>query len=335
MKHRVGIVGLGVWPREAYLPLLAERDDVEIVAVAARSEATRRVARETLGAGPRVVDDYRQVLEDDAVDAIMVALPNRMHLAALEAAVKTDKHLFIEPPLGNDPDEVAQALQLLEGFERVVHVDLELRYLPVVETVGALLRKKVLGEIRSAEVCLCANWGYGGGGYDPTIAEDGFFSFLGAWYLDLLDVVFSEAPTAARVIGGRAMNGLLMDHGWASLAYPGDRIGQFAFSIVDVEELAINMTVQGAAGKLEADLMSGICRWRGETTPWQQHEVPASQPAHGFVGMRESLAAFFAAVAEDKSSPTGLGVAGRVHQAVAMCARQEMLNPSGTAENLQ
>lgn len=323
MHHRVGILGLGVWPREAYLPILAERNDVEIVTVAARSEATRRFAREILGSGVRVVDDFRDVFNDAEVDVVMLALPNRLHLEALEAAVHAGKHLFIEPPVAGHGAELEQAMRLLGEHEKTVHADFELRYLPVIEKVIEVLREGVLGEVLTARVRLCCNWGHGGGGYGKTVEEDGFFFFLGAWYLDLLDVVFAASPLDATVTGGRSMNGQLMDHGWATLRYPGDRIGQFAFSLVDVEEVVVTLEVCGSKGKIEVDLLAGTCRWRSKDTDWRQYRVPCSQPVHGFAGMRESVASFFAAVAAGRPSPSGVDVCCRVHQAVAMCAQRE------------
>ena len=85
---RIGLVGFGAWPRRAYAPLLKEFPAVRVVAVAARSEESRDLARETFGDDIAVTSDYRQLLEADDVDALMIALPNALHADALQAAIK-------------------------------------------------------------------------------------------------------------------------------------------------------------------------------------------------------------------------------------------------------
>ena len=106
-----------------------------------------------------------------------------------------------------------------------------------------------------AKVRLWCDWGYGGGNWNEEVEEEGFFLWLGCWYLDVLDMVFQTEPTRATVVGGYAMNGKLMDHGWATLNYPDNRIGQVEFSLVAVEGTEITLTIDGTNGHIQADLI--------------------------------------------------------------------------------
>ena len=75
----IGIIGFGHWAQTAYVPTLRDMPAVRLAAVAARTSATRNRARELLGE-VAAVGDYREILADDSIDAVMVAVPNELPL---------------------------------------------------------------------------------------------------------------------------------------------------------------------------------------------------------------------------------------------------------------
>ncbi len=316
---KLGLIGMGEWPKEAYLPILKELDAAEVVAVAARSDATRQLARQEFGEQIATYPSYRELLHDDAIDAVMVALPNDLHAAGIEAAIASGKHVFYEPPIGHTQEEIHRILATMEATDAVVQTDLELHYLPVVRRLRDLLASTAIGEPLMAEARLWANWGYGGGKWNQNPEAEGFFPWLGCWYLDLLDCVFGAPPTSAKVAGGYAMNGRLMDHGWATLDYGSNRIGQFEFSLVAVDGLSVSVHVLGSKGEAHAELTDGSLRWRDEAAEWREETHDCSRPMHGFVGMRESITGFVQAIQAGTEAEAGLAVARRVHEAMLMC----------------
>ena len=146
---------------------------------------------------------------------------------------------FTNRPSPTRREATRRILESMAASDRVIRPDLELRYLPVIRAVGECLHAGVIGHPLMASVCLWCNWGYGGGRWNYNPEEEGFFPWLGCWYLDLLDYVFATPPEQATVTGGYAANGRLMDHGWASLAYPAGRIGRFDFNLVAVAGLKV------------------------------------------------------------------------------------------------
>jgi myo-inositol 2-dehydrogenase/D-chiro-inositol 1-dehydrogenase len=325
----LGLIGLGHWPRETYLPLLLERPDVEVVAVAARSEKTRAFARQHFGPRTTLYADYADLLADPHLSAVMIALPNPQHHAVTLAAIQAQKHVWIEPPLGLREAEIEAVLAAAETSSHVFQADLELRCLPVLEEMRGRLAAGDFGSPLSARVKLWCDWGYGGGKWQQDPASEGFFLWLGTWYLDVLDALFAAEPTQVAVSGGRAMNGSLMDHGTALLSFPGGMTGQFHYSLVAVTGLQITAHLTGTEGEMEANLKTGESRLRrADHAEWVTGLAPASQPVYGFEGMRESLAAFLSAVAEGKPVPANVAAARRVHRAAWKChqADQSSLN---------
>jgi predicted dehydrogenase len=150
--------------------------------------------------------------------------------------------------------------------------------------------------------------------------HEGFFLWLGCWYLDVLDVVFGEAPTSAHVAGGLARNGHLFDHGWATLTYPSGAVGQFEVNLLAPADRDIRLRVAGDSGEIDVDVYAGRGRWRGADGVWHLIEAPASEPTCGFPGMRESILDFLAAIRDGRPARAGIDVIRRVHAAAWQCS---------------
>ena len=319
----VGLIGFGQWARQAYAPLLGEMPQVRVVAVAAQSHTTRELAKQTFGPEIKTSEDYHDLLNDSTVDAVLIALPNSLHAPVLRAAARSKKHLFFEPPVAEDSEASTHVLDALASSESVVQANLELRYLPVMDDVLRLLRSGAVGEPLMAKIRLWCNWGYAGGGWYDEVQGQSFFIWLGCWYLDALDCIFKEAAVQVSVVGGHHSNGTLMDAGWASLVYSGGKIGQLEFNLVIPQETTIELTIACQSGEIVTDLQTGQWRWRGETGDWHLEHIPASVPAYGFVGMRESLRDFFHTIGAGGRPRANVDVMRRVQYAAQLCAEAE------------
>ena len=319
----VGLIGFGQWARQAYAPLLGEMPQVRVVAVSARSHTTRTLAKQTFGTGTKTFENYHDLLNDSTVEAVLIALPNFLHAPVLQSAAKSKKHLFFEPPVAEDSEIAAHVLDALAASECVVQADLELRYLPVMDDVLACIQSGRMGEPLMAKIRLWCNWGYEGGAWYDEVQGQSFFLWLGCWYLDVLDCIFKRAAIQASVVGGHHSNGELMDTGWASLVYSGGEIGQLEFNLVIPQETAIELTVACRTGEIIADLQTGQWRWRGQAGDWHLEHTPASTPAYGFVGMRESLQEFFDTIYGGDGPRANVEVMRRIQHAAQLCAEAE------------
>jgi predicted dehydrogenase len=56
-------------------------------------------------AAPRVVGDFRRVLDDKGVDAVSIATPDHWHAPMALLAMKAGKHVYLEKPSGHNPRE--------------------------------------------------------------------------------------------------------------------------------------------------------------------------------------------------------------------------------------
>ena len=90
---------------------------------------------------------WMDVIDDPAVEAVMVATPNSVHLEVSRAAAAAGKHLFCEKPVGRSPDETVEIAEAVREAGIVFMVGHNFRFVPVVEHARDLIREGSLGEL--------------------------------------------------------------------------------------------------------------------------------------------------------------------------------------------
>jgi predicted dehydrogenase len=54
---------------------------------------------------PKIYDDYRELLADTGIDAIVIATPEHLHHAMTLAALNSKKHIYLEKPLAHSIEQ--------------------------------------------------------------------------------------------------------------------------------------------------------------------------------------------------------------------------------------
>jgi len=142
---RVAVVGLGYWgPNLARA--LEEVDNVHVTWLCdMRRETVDRVGRRHPGAARTTqVDD---VLDDDGVDAVVVATPISTHYPLALAALSAGKHTFVEKPLTTSSRQAVALARLAAEQGLVLMPGHTFLYSPPVRAVKRLIEEGALGEI--------------------------------------------------------------------------------------------------------------------------------------------------------------------------------------------
>ena len=106
----VGVIGCGYWGRDI-LTSLARLPKAEVVAVCETYEPFLRRAK-TAAPKAEPYTDYRKVLENKDVKAVIVATPTHQHKEIAIEALKAGKHVYCESPLAasiDDARDIARA----------------------------------------------------------------------------------------------------------------------------------------------------------------------------------------------------------------------------------
>lgn len=92
---RIGVVGAGANTRLHHIPKLHAQPDVEIVAVVNRSRASSEKVAAEFGI-PNVYNHWREVIDDPAIDAVVIGTWPYLHAPISIAALEANKHVMTE-----------------------------------------------------------------------------------------------------------------------------------------------------------------------------------------------------------------------------------------------
>jgi predicted dehydrogenase len=117
----IGIIGAGGIAQKLHLPQLAAMGDARVVCLSGRKESRLRSLAERFLV-PRWTSDYRELLADPTIDAVIIALPHPLHVPVALAALAAGKHLLVQKPLCGDLQEADAFVAAVEGSDRIVMV---------------------------------------------------------------------------------------------------------------------------------------------------------------------------------------------------------------------
>jgi predicted dehydrogenase len=141
----IGIIGYGYWGPNLVRNFF-ETPDCTVVSV---SDLSRdRLAK----IGPRyptveTTTDYRDLLCDPRVDAVVVATPVSTHFKLGMEALQAGKHVLIEKPMTCDTSEARRLVDEADVRKRILAVDHTFVYTPAVRKIHELVTKGDLGDI--------------------------------------------------------------------------------------------------------------------------------------------------------------------------------------------
>jgi predicted dehydrogenase len=155
MTKRVGIAVLGLgWMGQAHsrsmlrIPsLFPDRSFQPELVVCADTDPSRRERAVDDFGFVRAVEDWREAVADDAVDAVWVTAPNMLHIPMIEAACAAGKAVFSEKPIGGKPEQAVQAYRAAEAAGVASGVGYNYIWSPLVIHARDLIASGELGEI--------------------------------------------------------------------------------------------------------------------------------------------------------------------------------------------
>ncbi|MCA8989185.1 MAG: Gfo/Idh/MocA family oxidoreductase [Planctomycetaceae bacterium] len=186
-----GLIGFGAWGKH-HADAIAKTDGAKLVAICARSEASRAAARETYP-DATIYEDYRELLKNPAVQIVDCVLPSYLHHEVSSATLRAGKHLLLEKPMGVSLAECDDLIAIARAENRILAIGHELRLSSMWGQVKTLIEDGYLGEPKYALVELSRNpyrQGADGWRYDISrvgnwvLEEPIHFFDLARWYLE-------------------------------------------------------------------------------------------------------------------------------------------------------
>ena len=144
---RIGTIGSGSITRFIHVPGFQRCPNVQVtVACDASAETAAATARAVCI--PVTKTDYRDVLNNPDVDAVVIATPNYLHRPSTLEALAAGKHVLCEKPLGLNAAECSEMAQAAQRSGLVHMVSFVYRFVPAIRYMKHLVDSGAFGEIR-------------------------------------------------------------------------------------------------------------------------------------------------------------------------------------------
>ena len=117
---------------------------------------------------PLKYDDYRKLLNNESVDAVIIGTPDHWHCMPMVEAVQAGKHVYVEKPISNTIEECNLMVAAQKATGKIVQVGQWQRSGPHYRDAIDIVRSGKLGNIRLVKV-----WAYQGWMKPVQAHEDG------------------------------------------------------------------------------------------------------------------------------------------------------------------
>jgi predicted dehydrogenase len=151
-RTKVGWIGTG--GRGMYLLRMAYEGSPELVEVTAVCDTYQgnlnraKDLVQTSGKNtPKTYVDYRELLQDKDIDAVVIATPEHLHHPMAIAALKAGKNIYLEKPLAHTIEEGEEIVALAEKTGKVVQVGTQNRSNSLYQQAKKMVEDGMIGNV--------------------------------------------------------------------------------------------------------------------------------------------------------------------------------------------
>jgi UDP-N-acetyl-2-amino-2-deoxyglucuronate dehydrogenase len=256
MKRKVGIIGCGhILPRHIE-SIDTNSKHFQLVALCDIDEKVLNKAVKENGNVPGFTD-YKQMLKEmkGKMNFVVIATPNHLHYEMAMKALKEGYDILIEKPIAFKASKVKKIQDTADQLGREAYCVLQVRYNPTVTMLDEVLKKKMLGDIRS--ISLIQRWQRPIGYFKDWrgLIEEGGKSLYEytIHYLDIVQRAFGVPKVkATHTYNHKHMDIPFEDTLYSIVEYPGGVSGAIEVNVaVEPSNLECSLSIMGSKGYLE------------------------------------------------------------------------------------
>lgn len=149
-RYRTALIGSGWWGKNILKEAMAS-GRVKVVGLCDADANVVEVAADQVqnlsGDQPKTYRDFRELLEKEKPEIVIIATPDHWHALQTIAAVRSGAHVFVEKPTGHTVNESRAMLKASRESGRVVQVGLHRRIGPHHVNAMKFLKSGAVGEV--------------------------------------------------------------------------------------------------------------------------------------------------------------------------------------------
>ena len=172
-RIRIGVMGAGGRARQLMSFLLPGHDEgqmgvqqwkvvyvpgTQIVAIADVFETNRERSAAMAGPDTKQFHDYRELLEQKDIDAVIIASPDHWHKQMLVDAVAAGKDVYVEKSVTHAVEEGPEEIQAVEKSDRMVQTGTQMRSWPHYLQGKQIVDSGALGTVRLVDAWWFLNY---------------------------------------------------------------------------------------------------------------------------------------------------------------------------------
>lgn len=152
---RWGIIGLGNIALR-FAKSLSYSNEGKLYAIASRTKEKRDEFYDKYNC-EKVYENYNELLRDEEVDAVYIALPHAFHKHWSIEALKHKKAVLCEKPVGINSEEMKEIKKEAVLNNTFFMEAMKTRFVPIISDIKRMIRNKEIGDITAIEANFCNN----------------------------------------------------------------------------------------------------------------------------------------------------------------------------------
>jgi len=149
-RVRIGAIGFGLVGR-IHTRNFQALPDSQVVAVADTYQPRLQAAGQLVGSGAKLHRDFRRLLDDKSIDAVVIATPDHWHALMCMMACGAGKDVYVEKPLTLFVQEGRWMVDVARRYKRVVQVGTQQRSAAHYQRARELIRNGHIGDLVSVQ----------------------------------------------------------------------------------------------------------------------------------------------------------------------------------------
>jgi predicted dehydrogenase len=144
-KYQWGIIGLGTIAHE--FTETFDQETSELAAVASRTSEKAKNFAERYHI-PKAYGTYQELLMDEDIDIVYIAVPNRQHIQHILQALHANKHVLCEKAITMNKVELDEAMRLAEEKNLILAEAMTIFNMPLYQQLRSLMDTNKLGALK-------------------------------------------------------------------------------------------------------------------------------------------------------------------------------------------
>jgi Predicted dehydrogenases and related proteins len=231
----IALIGCGAWGAN-HARVFSALPESKLVAVADGDPKQLRKLG-VLYPGLRLETDYRRLLEDEAIEALVIATPTHTHYRIVKEALEAGKHILCEKPLCKTEAESQELADLAEKESKTLMVGHTFLFNPGLNKIRELVVNNELGQFRYLS-SIRTNLG-------PIRSDVNAAYDLATHDIAIFNWLLNAEPEMVSAIGASFLQPGVEDVVLISMRYPGNILASIHASWLDPKKVR-QITVVGS-----------------------------------------------------------------------------------------